>query len=56
MGPQELQRVWQLRRVLNALDIAQATELMITGLNKTGSNKEFLEWVEKELRTNGRGS
>jgi len=56
MGAQELQRVWQLRRVLNALDIAQATELMITGLNKTGSNKEFLEWVEKELRTNGRGS
>ena len=56
MGPQELQRVWQLRRVLNALDIAQATELMITGLNKTGSNKEFREWVEKELRTNGRGS
>jgi transcription termination factor Rho len=55
MSAQELQRVWQLRRVLNALDLGQATELMITGLNKTASNKEFLEWVEKELRSNGRG-
>jgi len=55
MSAQELQRVWQLRRVLNALDVGQATELMITGLNKTASNKEFLEWVEKELRSNGRG-
>jgi transcription termination factor Rho len=47
---EELQRVFQLRRVLNALDTAQATELLLTGLNKTASNKDFLLWVEKELR------
>ena len=54
MGKEELARVWQLRRVLTALDTTQATDLMITGLNKTSSNKEFLEWVEKELKTDSR--
>ena len=48
---EELQRVWQIRKVLNHLDPNQATELLLTGLNKTTSNKEFLKWVEKELRS-----
>jgi transcription termination factor Rho len=51
---EELRRVWRLRRVLNALDAAQATELLLTGLNKTATNKDFLTWVEKELRTEAR--
>jgi len=46
---EELQRVFQLRRVLNALDITQATELLLTGLRKTSSNAEFLKWVQREL-------
>jgi len=46
---EELQRVYQLRRVLNALDITQATELLLTGLRKTPSNAEFLKWVQREL-------
>lgn len=46
---QELQRVYQLRRVLNALDTTQATELLLTGLRKTSSNTEFLKWVQREL-------
>jgi transcription termination factor Rho len=45
----ELQRIYQLRRVLNALDTTQATELLLTGLRKTSSNAEFLKWVEREL-------
>jgi len=45
----ELQRVYQLRRVLNALDTSQATELLLTGLRKTSSNAEFLKWVQREL-------
>ncbi|HUT74732.1 MAG TPA: transcription termination factor Rho [Armatimonadota bacterium] len=45
-----LRRVWQLRKVLNALDTVQATELLLTGLHKTATNQAFLEWVEKELR------
>lgn len=48
---EELQRVWQIRKVLNHLEGGQATELLLTGLNKTTSNKEFLKWVEKELRS-----
>jgi len=50
LSENELRRVWQLRRVLNALDTAQATELLLTGLNKTANNEEFLTWVEKEMR------
>jgi transcription termination factor Rho len=46
---EELQRVYQLRRVLNALDTNQATELLLTGLRKTSSNTEFLKWVQREL-------
>ena len=46
---EELQRVYQLRRVLNALDTTQATELLLTGLRKTSTNAEFLKWVEREL-------
>ena len=46
---EELQRVYQLRRVLNSLDITQATELLLTGLRKTPSNAEFLKWVQREL-------
>jgi transcription termination factor Rho len=45
----ELQRIYQLRRVLNALDATQATELLLTGLRKTSSNAEFLKWVQREL-------
>jgi transcription termination factor Rho len=47
---EELQRVYQLRRVLNALDTVQATELLLTGLRKTSTNAEFLKWVQRELR------
>jgi len=46
---EELQRVYQLRRVLNALDTTQATELLLTGIRKTSSNAEFLKWVQREL-------
>ena len=46
---EELQRIYQLRRVLNALDTTQATELLLTGLRKTTSNSEFLKWVQREL-------
>ena len=46
---EELQGVYQLRRVLNALDTTQATELLLTGLRKTSTNAEFLKWVQREL-------
>ncbi len=56
MPEETLRRVWQLRKVLNALDTVQATELLLTGLHKTATNRAFLEWVEKELRPKDNGS
>jgi transcription termination factor Rho len=56
MPEDTLRRVWQLRKVLNALDTVQATELLLTGLHKAATNKAFLEWVEKELRPKDNGA
>jgi transcription termination factor Rho len=43
LEPWELKRVWVLRKVLNPLSTVEAMELLIDRLDKTGSNKEFLE-------------
>ena len=50
MNEDELRRVWQLRKVLNALDTVQATELVLAGLHKTATNKAFLDLVETQMR------
>ena len=39
----ELKRVWVLRKVLNPLSTVEALELLIDRLDKTPSNKDFLE-------------
>lgn len=39
---EEMQTVWQLRRALHALDTAEGTELLMSGLRKTRTNQEFL--------------
>ena len=50
MNEDELRRIWQLRKVLNALDTVQATELVLAGLHKTATNKAFLDLVETQVR------
>jgi transcription termination factor Rho len=47
MAPDELRVVWQLRRVLHALDTQQALELLIEKMKETKSNAEFLLQVQK---------
>jgi transcription termination factor Rho len=47
LGPDELRIVWQLRRVLHALDSQQALELLMEQMRKTKSNAEFLLQVQK---------
>ncbi len=47
MEPEEAQRVWKLRRVILALDTAQALELLIDKLKDTRRNAEFLAEVAK---------
>jgi transcription termination factor Rho len=43
----DLQQVWKLRRVLNALEGAAGLELLIDKLRSTKSNKEFLAEIAK---------
>ncbi len=47
MAPDELRIIWQLRRVLHALEPQQALELLMEQLRKTRSNAEFLLQVQK---------
>ncbi|GAA3835968.1 hypothetical protein GCM10022226_67150 [Sphaerisporangium flaviroseum] len=47
MGRDELQIVWKLRRVLHALDMQQALELLLEKMRETQSNAEFLLQVQK---------
>jgi transcription termination factor Rho len=42
LGPEELRRVWLLRKVLSGMNPVEAMELLTARLRKTGSNAEFL--------------
>ncbi len=43
LEPWELKRVWVLRKVLNPLSTVEAMELLLDRLEKTRTNKEFLD-------------
>jgi transcription termination factor Rho len=47
LSPDELKIIWQLRRVLHALESQQALELLMEQMRKTKSNAEFLLQVQK---------
>jgi transcription termination factor Rho len=47
MTPEELKIVWQLRRVLHALEPQQALEVLMERMRGTKSNAEFLLLVQK---------
>jgi transcription termination factor Rho len=47
MSPEELKIVWQLRRVLHALEPQQALEVLMERMKGTKSNAEFLLHVQK---------
>jgi transcription termination factor Rho len=49
MTPEELRIVWQLRRVLHALEPQQALEVLIDRMKGTKSNAEFLLDVVKKM-------
>lgn len=46
-----LKRIWQLHRLLAALEMVEATELLIDRLKHTKSNKEFLQIVDKTIKS-----
>ena len=47
MSPEELKIVWQLRRVLHALEPQQALEVLMDRMKDTKSNAEFLLTVQR---------
>ncbi len=47
MTPEELKIIWQLRRVLHALEPQQALEVLMERMKETKSNAEFLLQVQK---------
>jgi len=47
LSPEELKIVWQLRRVLHALEPTQALEVLMQRMKETKSNAEFLLQVQK---------
>ena len=51
MTGEELKIVWNLRRVLHALEVQQSIELLLTKLRDTRSNYEFLTQVQKTAPT-----
>jgi len=44
---EELDRIWLMMRVLNPLDLVEATELLVEKLKKTKSNQDFLKSMQK---------
>ena len=55
MTPEELRIVWQLRRVLHALEPQQALEVLMERMKETKSNAEFLLHVQKTTVGQDRG-
>jgi transcription termination factor Rho len=50
---QQLQQVWKLRRVLNALEEGKGLELLIDKIRTTRSNDEFLSEIAKTPTAGG---
>ncbi len=47
IGPEDLNRVWVLRKVLNPLSAVEAMELLLDKMGKTRSNQDFLASMQK---------
>ena len=47
LGPEDLNRVWVLRKVLNPLSAVEAMELLLDKMAKTPSNQDFLASMQK---------
>ena len=45
----DLQKVWKLRRMLEALNDLERTELLIERVSRTSTNEEFLDSLHKEV-------
>lgn len=50
LDPEELKRIWVLRKVLNELSSVEAMELLIERLSKTKTNAEFLMSLSQHVK------
>ena len=50
LSQKELETVWGMRRMLNAGDGGDASEIMISELVKTKTNKEFMEQIDMKIK------
>jgi len=48
LSPEELKRIWVLRKVLSSLSTEEATELLLDKLRRTPTNQEFLAQLKSE--------
>ncbi len=48
LSPEELKRIWVLRKVLSSLSTEEATELLLDKLRRTPTNAEFLAQLKSE--------
>ena len=53
-APDQLKRIWQLHRLLAAIEGVEAAELLLDRLSHTGSNEDFLKVVDKTFKGNGK--
>src|SRR5699024_11012119 len=53
MSPEELKIMWKLRRVLGALDLNQASDILLYKMREKESNTEFLMTVQKNTPSVG---
>ncbi|NLN77058.1 MAG: transcription termination factor Rho [Armatimonadetes bacterium] len=51
---EQLKRIWQLRRVLVSQEIEDPTQFLIERLRTIKSNKDFLEIVDKSMRSDSK--
>jgi len=49
MAPDELERTWLLRKVLNEMNVSEVMELLVERMRKTNSNEEFLGSLSQSL-------
>ncbi|HSR52584.1 MAG TPA: transcription termination factor Rho [Acidobacteriota bacterium] len=49
LSPEELNRVWVLRKVLNPLSVTESMELLLEKLAKTKNNSDFLKAMTKGM-------
>ena len=46
MAPDQLNKVWILRKILSQMSVVEAMELLIDKIGKTDSNEEFLKMMQ----------